>query len=93
MNANQFERLLALLERLKQAGIYHEVASYREGALSIVVRVPGQYWEIDFLDDGTIDVERFVSNGHIDDESALDELFAKFSDEEPAASHDATPRQ
>lgn len=90
MSANQFERMLGFLERLKQAKISHEVASYREGALSVVVRGPGAYWEVDFLDDGTIDVERFVSSGHISDESALEELFASFSDEEPAVSHDRT---
>jgi hypothetical protein len=90
MNDEKFDRLLRLLERLKGAKISHRLADYREGAVSVVVRVPGQYWEIDFLDDGEVEVERFVSNGEIDDESALDELFAKFSDEEPAASHDST---
>ncbi len=92
MKINPFERMLAFLERLKQAKLSHEVASYRDGALSVVVRVPGEYWEIDFLDDGTVDAERFVSNGHLDDESALDKLVAKFSDEEPAVSHDTASR-
>ena len=46
---------------------------------------PGEYWEIEFLEDGEVDVERFRSNGHIDDESALEELFAQFSDEEAAS--------
>jgi hypothetical protein len=84
--SGQFEAMLALVERLKKAGIYHEVASYREGALSIVARVPGQYWEIDFLEDGTVDVERFVSSGKLDDANVLDELISSFSDEQTAAS-------
>ncbi len=69
------------------------MASYREGAISVLVRVPGQYWEIDFLEEGTIDVERFASTGKVEDEAALEELFARFSDEEPAASHDTPFRK
>ena len=65
---------------------------YREGAISVVVRVPGEYWEVDFLEDGDVDVERFVSSGAIEEESALDELFARFSDQEqePTVTHDAS---
>jgi hypothetical protein len=36
------------------------------------------------------EVERFCSNGKFEDDSAIEELFAKFSDpvEEPAATHE-----
>ncbi len=47
--------------------------------------VPGQRWEIEFVDYGEevqIEIERFVSSGNIEDEAALDDLFAKFSDSE-----------
>jgi hypothetical protein len=39
------------------------------------------------------EVERFRSNGKIEDESAIEELFAKFSDpiEEPAVTDDHNP--
>jgi hypothetical protein len=93
MSEDRFDRVLNLLWRLRAARIHHEVASYREGAISVVVRVPGEYWEIDFLANGGVDVERFVSNGTIEDESALDELFARFSDEEAAPGHDPLPRK
>jgi hypothetical protein len=88
----QFSRILAFIRRLEDAGLSYQTAAYREGALSVVVRVPGQYWEVDFLDDGEIDIERFASNGHIDDESVLEELFAQFSAEEPAG-HDTKNRE
>ena len=93
MNEDRFDRVLAFLRRLEGARIHHEVASYREDALSVVVRVPGEYWEIDFLADGGVDVERFVSDGTLEDESALSELFARFSDEEAAPGHDPLPRK
>jgi hypothetical protein len=49
--------------RLDAAGISHDVEGYRLDAISIVARVPGEYWEIDFLDDGSIDFEVFQSQG------------------------------
>ena len=85
MNADRFDRLLAFIRRLEEAHIFYQVASTRADAISVHVTVPGQRWEVDFLADGDVDVERFVSTGEIDDEAALDELFAKFSDPpEPA---------
>jgi hypothetical protein len=46
---------------------------------------------MEFLSDGEevrVEVERFVSNGQIENEAALAELFQNFSDaEEPVADH------
>jgi hypothetical protein len=55
----------------------------------IVAFAPGEYWEIEFLDDGAIDIERYRSNGRILDENALEELFKLCSDEET----DSSPSQ
>jgi hypothetical protein len=78
-----YRRILDLLRRLDEAKIAYKLRHSRDDALMIEVNVPGQRWEIEFVDYGDevqVEVERFVSNGHIDDESMLDELFAKFSD-------------
>ena len=40
---------------------------------------------MDYGDEVQVEIERFLSTGQIDDESALDELFAKFSDEQEQA--------
>ena len=53
-------------------------------------------WEIDFVDYGDevqVEIERFVSDGHIDDEAALDELFAHFSDKEDPVTQNAVARK
>jgi hypothetical protein len=84
MTTDRFDKVLALIRRLEAARIPYQMAAYREDAISVVVRGPGRYWEIDFLDNGDVDVECFVSNGHIDDESGLEDLFSHFS-EEPAS--------
>jgi hypothetical protein len=49
----------------------------------IEVVVPGERWEIELVDYGDEfhwEVERFRSNGMIEDESAIEELFARFSE-------------
>jgi hypothetical protein len=84
MKGQPFSNLLAFLDRLEKAKIPYEMRHSRDDALMVVAYAPGQYWEIDFLEDGEVEVERFRSDGHIDDESVLPELFALCSDEEPA---------
>jgi hypothetical protein len=98
MSANQFSRLLAFLERLDQAKIPYSMRHSRDDAIMVVAYAPGEYWEIDFLEDGNIEVERYRSNGHIDDESVLDHLFALWSGDEAATAQpvnqdDATARK
>jgi len=73
-------RLLLLLDRLKEAGIHHEVRDDRDGAVSVDITVPGERWEIDILEDGSAEIEVFKSDGTIHGESKLRELFTKFSD-------------
>ena len=88
MNGDAFCRMLALLQRLREAGIAHALRQSRDEALLIEVNVPGQRWEIEFVDYGDevqVEIERFLSTGQIDGESALDELFAKFSDKDERA--------
>lgn len=72
--------LSCLLARLREAKIHHQLRDTREGAVSVDVAVPGERWEIDFLEDGSVEVEVFRSDGTIHDDSALDHLFAAYSD-------------
>src|SRR5271170_1570692 len=89
-NNNQFSRFLAFLERLDAARIRHySLAHTRDNAIMVCVVSPGTYWEIEFLEDGDVEVERYVSTGKIEDEDALTGLFDAFSDE-PTVTHDTT---
>jgi hypothetical protein len=40
----------------------------------------GERWEIEFMEHGGIEIERFTSSGDIADETELDVLFHDFSD-------------
>jgi hypothetical protein len=83
MKSEVFRQFLDLLRRLQEAKIAYTLRQSRDDAIMIAVNVPGERWEIEFVDYGDevqVEIERFRSDGHIDDESALQELFAKFSD-------------
>lgn len=83
MKKDIYRELLELLRRLQEAKIAYRLRQSRDDALMIEVFVPGERWEIEFVDyddEVHVEIERFRSDGHIDDESALEELFAKFSD-------------
>ncbi len=93
MNQDTYREILALLRRLDEAKIAHRLAQYRDEAIMIEVDVPGERWEIEFVDyddEVHVEIERFRSNGEIYDESALEELFAKYSDAEESVAEDDT---
>jgi hypothetical protein len=80
MNEDRFTRVLTFLRQLEDAKLHFRLERYREDAISVQVDVPGERWEVDFLNDGSVDVERFKSDGEIYDESAFAELFTKFGE-------------
>jgi len=95
MNQDAYRQLLALLNRLHKARIAYQLRHSREDAIMVHVNVPGERWEIEFVDYGDevqIEVERFRSDGAIVGESALEELFAKFSDTDVQESDNAIAR-
>ncbi len=59
--AGIFSDLLAFLRRLEAARIPYTLRHSRDDAVMVEVTVPGERWEIDFLEDGDVDVEVFRS--------------------------------
>lgn len=74
-------KLTDLLDRLDGADIHYSLASVREGAVMVGVTVPGERWEIEFMADGDVEIEVFKSDGTIHDDSMIDELFQRHSEE------------
>lgn len=74
MKENPFSKLLTFLQALEQKQFSYTLAHHRDEAIMVTVSVPGERWEVEFLDDGSIEVEKFASNGEIYDEAALGEL-------------------
>ncbi len=46
----------------------------------VQITVPGEYWEVEFHEDGSVGVEVFVSRNGVEGAETLDELFDRFSD-------------
>ena len=61
------------------------MAHHRDEAIMVTVAVPGERWEVEFLSDGSVEVEKFISNGEITGKEALSELFARYSEQEDRA--------
>ncbi|MFN8149659.1 MAG: hypothetical protein U0R24_00845 [Solirubrobacterales bacterium] len=74
------DEVLQLAERLDQARISYDVTISRTDRVMFSIAVPGEHWEVEFGAGGVVEVEVFRSNGEISDESALQRLFAEFSD-------------
>jgi hypothetical protein len=75
-----FRILFEIVASLEAAHISHAVTKYRNDAISIVAHLPGERWEIDILEDGDLDFERFVSDGQILEREDLNVYIKRFAD-------------
>jgi len=79
MSSNAYDKLMVFLSDLEQRGISYTLAHNRDEAVMVIAAAPGERWEIEFLKDGSVEVERFISGGQICGEEVLSELFARYS--------------
>ena len=75
-----YDRLLDLIAKLRAAKIHFTNTSVRDDAIMLEVAVPGEHWEIELMQSGAIETEKYKSDGTIHDESALSDLFERFKD-------------
>ena len=85
MKSNIFDKLVSFLQSLEQQKIVYTLAHNRDEAIMVIVAVPGERWEVEFLSNGSVEVEKFISNGEIAGEESLNELFARYSEQEDLA--------
>lgn len=86
MKTDKIDRLLEFLQYLENQGISYTLGHHREEAIMVTVAVPGERWEVEFLRDGSVEVEKFISNGDIAGEEALNEFFSRHTDEKTITS-------
>jgi hypothetical protein len=51
--------LYAFLDALDARRLHYEMARHREETIMVKVAVPGERWEVEFFEDGGVDVEVF----------------------------------
>lgn len=74
------KNLIDFLNTLEKNNIFYKLTKTRDESIMVEVAVPGQRWEIEFMDDDTIEVEKFISDNTMYDEKELEILFRDFSD-------------
>lgn len=75
-----FGKALAFLDELEKNKFAYKLDHVRN-ALMVIVNVPGERWEVEFFEDGEIEIERFISTGvHKIEDEALAQLIAEWSD-------------
>ncbi len=72
--------LFSFLQGLREAGIRYRLGQCRDEAVMVEIAVPGERWEVEFMEDGSVEVEVFRSDGTIHDASILSDLLAKHAD-------------
>lgn len=69
-----FGCLLDLLNRLDAAHVYYKLDHTRPDSLMVDVALPGWRWEVEFMADGSLDIERYQSTGGVVNDVALIDL-------------------
>jgi hypothetical protein len=52
---------------------------HREDVIMVLVTMPSERWEVEFLGKGSIEVERFLSDGEISGEEPLRERLTRYA--------------
>ena len=80
------QNLIDFLDRLEDAKISYQLRRDRNFSIAVMVFVPGEIWEVDFLYDDKKEkitdvwVEKFKSDGTDFYEEEIEVLFRDFSD-------------
>jgi hypothetical protein len=81
LRARAFGRLLAFLNRLDRASVSYRLGHTRPDSVMVEVALPGWRWEVEFMADGSVEIERYQSvGGVVDQPELLEELFADLED-------------
>lgn len=73
-------RASELCQELRLRHASFEVMITRDDAIMVSFAIPGERWEIEFYDNGTIELERFVSQGVTNAPDVLEDLLAWFDE-------------
>ena len=78
MSMNSLRSLLDFLNHLKEHNISHRIEHNRDESIMVLVAVPGERWEVEFLEDGTIELEIFGGSSSVVT-STLDDLLHRLA--------------
>jgi len=76
----ELKEFIHFLNKLEDSNIFYKLTKVRNEAIMVEITVPGQRWEVEFMEDGTVEIEKFISDGCYYDVKELETLFKDFSD-------------
>lgn len=76
---NSLNDINKFLNILDENNIYYRLNKIRPEGIMIEVTVPGERWEIEFMEDGTVEIEKFISDGSFYGKEELKVLLTEFS--------------
>ncbi len=71
-----FGKLLDFLDRLEKAKVWYRLEHLRDSVM-ILLSIPGEHWEVEFFEDGHVEIERFIGQGVGGDESDLERMLTE----------------
>ncbi|MGG3890784.1 hypothetical protein [Metabacillus fastidiosus] len=74
------KKLINFLNKLENNNIFYKLNKVRNEAIMVEIAVPGQRWEIEFMENGTVEIEKFISDGNYYDTDEIEFLLGNFSD-------------
>lgn len=74
------KELIHFLNKLEDKNIFYRLNKVRNEAIMVEISVPGQRWEVEFMEDGTVEIEKFISDGDFYDFKEIETLFKDFGD-------------
>ena len=66
-----FGRLLSFLNRLDQLHVHYSLGHTRPESVMVDLALPGRRWEVEFMIDGAVEIERYESVAGVESDSAL----------------------
>lgn len=76
----ELKEFIHFLNKLEDSNIFYKLDKVRNEAVMVEVVVPGQRWEVEFMEDGTVEIEKFISDGDFYDVKEIETLFNNFGD-------------
>jgi hypothetical protein len=76
----EIKELINFLNKLEESNIFYKLNKVRSEAIMVEIAVPGQRWEVEFMEEGTVEIEKFINDGDFYDVKELETLFKDFSD-------------
>ncbi|OIK08522.1 hypothetical protein BIV59_19915 [Bacillus sp. MUM 13] len=72
--------LINFLNKLEEKNISYKLNKVRNDAIMVEIAIPGQRWEVEFMADGTVEIEKFIGDDNFYGGQEIEVLFRDFSD-------------